>query len=398
MPDFEKDLQKYQRQLEKGFGKLRFDKELEQEFIERYFERNLVKQRTALCVAFILLLVLAPLDYLVLQDSSANTLYTVIRLYVSCPLLLVALLLTFTDFFKRQAQTIAFSMLIAIGIGTNIVSAYGANYGIRTLYEGSILIIFVGYLLAGLRFRYSIAGNILIGLSYLLFSLVYTPTDQHDFHSYFFIFGALVIGGAAAYTQEYQARLGFLQRGALKNSAKIDPLTSLLNRGAINQGLETIVHYARREKRYLSLLLVDVDYFKRYNDFYGHTEGDNALIKVANSLAHCCRRSLDFAGRYGGEEFILVWFDTKPEESDHLAALVKDKIAELQIDHQQSDVSRYLTLSGGLVTLIPSDSTTVQSLVNKADELLYQAKHKGRNQICIYQYKHHPEFHQAANS
>lgn len=398
MPDFEKDLQKYQRQLEKGFKKLRFDQELEHEFIERYFERNLIKQRTALCAAFILLLVLAPLDYRILHDSSASTLYTVIRLYVSCPLLLIALLLTYTDFFKRQAQNIALGMLIAIGIGTNLVSAYGTNYGLRTLYEGTILIIFVGYLLAGLRFRYSIASNITIGISYLVFSLVYTPTNSHDYHSYFFIFGALVIGGAAAFTQEYQARLGFLQRGALRNSAKIDPLTSLLNRGAINQGLETIVHFARREKRYISLLLVDVDYFKRYNDFYGHTEGDNALIQVANSLAQCCRRSLDFAGRYGGEEFILVWFDTKPEESEHLAAMVKDKIAELHIDHQQSDVSRYLTLSGGLVTLIPSDSTSVQSLINKADELLYQGKDQGRNRICIHQYKHHPEFHPAATS
>ncbi|MDX1692555.1 MAG: diguanylate cyclase, partial [Ketobacteraceae bacterium] len=275
MPDFEKDLQKYQRQLEKGFKNLRFSDELEAEFIERYFERNLIKQRTALCVAFILLLMLAPLDYRVLENSSASTLYyTVVRLYISCPLLLIALLLTFTDFFKRQAQSIALLMLVTIGVGTNIVSVYGANFGLRTLYEGNILIIFVGYLLAGLRFRYSVASNILIAGSYLVLSLVYAPTENHDYHSYFFVFSALLIGGAAAYTQEYQARLGFLQQGALKNSAKIDPLTGLLNRGAINQGLDTIMHFARREKRFISLLLVDVDYFKRFNDFYGHTEGD----------------------------------------------------------------------------------------------------------------------------
>lgn len=397
MSDFEKDLQKYKRQLEKGFRRLRFNDELEAEFLERYFERNLVKQRTALSVAFILLLVLAPLDYQILKDSVAGDFYTIVRLYVSCPLLLIALLLTFTDFFKRQAQTIAFAMLLAIGIGTSWVSTYAATYELRTIYEGTILIIFVGYLLAGLRFRYSLTSNIVIGLSYLLFSLTYADNSPYDFHSYFFVFGALLIGGAAAYTQEYQARLGFLQRGALKNSAKIDPLTGLLNRGAINQGLETIMHYARRENRYISLLLADVDYFKKFNDLYGHTEGDSALMNVANSLAKCCRRSLDFAGRYGGEEFILVWFDTKPEESESLCELVKAKIAELEIDHQHSKASPHLTLSGGLVTLIPSDSTSVQTLINKADELLYQAKDLGRNQISMYQYKPHQHLSKAAN-
>ena len=398
MPDFEKDLQKYQRQLEKGFKQLRFDEDLEQEFIDRYFERNLIKQRAALCIAFVLLLVLAPLDYQVLKDSSASTLYTIVRLYISSPLLMLALLLTFTEFFKRQAQSIAVVMLITLGVGTSVVSAYGANYNLRTIYEGSLLIIFVGYLLAGLRFRYSVTSNTLIGASYVLVSLVYAPTHEHDYHSYFFLLSALVIGGAAAYTQEYQARLGFLQRGALKNSAKIDPLTGLLNRGAINQGLETIMHFARRERRYISLLLVDVDYFKRFNDFYGHTEGDSALIEVANSLASCCRRSLDFAGRYGGEEFILVWFDTGPDESESLSELVRDKIARLQIEHQQSSVNRHLTLSGGLVTVIPGDSTTVQSLINKADELLYESKHQGRDRISIHHYKPQSAVNQAVTS
>lgn len=386
MTDFEKDLQKYQRQIDKGFSKLRFEDSLEKEFIDRYFDRNLVKQRTALCVAFILLLLLAPLDYLILKDSNAGTFYTVVRIYISCPLLLIALGLTFTDFFKRWAQTIAFIILLAIGIGTNMVSTYAVNYQLRSIYEGTILIIFVGYLLAGLRFRFAVTSNILIGLSYVIFSLLFGTKTEYDYHSYFFVFGALLIGGAAAYTLEYQTRLSFLQKGALKNSAKIDPLTGLLNRGAINQGLETILDYARREKRYVSLLLTDVDYFKKYNDFYGHIEGDNALVHVANALAQCCRRSLDFAGRYGGEEFILVWFDTKPEEAESLCQLVKDKIHQLQIDHQQSNTASHLTLSGGLVTAIPTTSTTAQTLINKADELLYQSKNLGRNRITIHKY------------
>ena len=151
------------------------------------------------------------------------------------------------------------------------------------------------------------------------------------------------------------------------------------------------MEYAKREKRHLTLLMVDVDYFKKFNDFYGHLEGDSALIAVANSLAQCCRRSLDFAGRYGGEEFILVWFDTKPDESEGLSNLVQEKIAALKIDHQQSKVGRYLTLSGGLITIIPSESTDVQTLINKADELLYQSKDLGRNRISIYRSPSDPQ-------
>lgn len=384
MTDFENDLQKYQRQLDQGFSKLRFNGELETEFMDRYFQRNLAKQRTALIVACLLLLMLAPLDYQILKQSEVSTVYTIIRLWITCPLLFIAFCITFTDFFKRHAQTISFFVLLAIGIGTNAVVAYAARHDIRTLYEGIILIVFVGYLLSGLRFRYAVTCNIIIGLSYLAFSLVHMPKTMYDYHNYFFIFGALVIGGASAFTLEYQARLGFLQRGALRNSAKIDPLTGLLNRGAINQSLETILHYAHREKRYVSLLLVDVDYFKKFNDFYGHIAGDGALVSVANSLAQCCRRSLDFAGRYGGEEFILVWFDTKPEESERLCNLVKEKIESLKIAHQQSKVSKHLTLSGGLVTIIPTTSTTTQSLIGKADELLYESKDLGRNRIRTY--------------
>ncbi|MCG8668447.1 MAG: GGDEF domain-containing protein [Pseudomonadales bacterium] len=387
MTDFEQDLQKYQRQLDKGFAKLRFEHELEEEFMERYFERNLAKQRTALIVAFILMLLLAPLDYQILKDAEVSTFYTIVRMWLTTPLLLIAYGITFLPSFRKQAQHIAFLVLLVIGIGANAVGAYAAAYDLRTLYEGIILIIFVGYLLAGLRFRYSVACNTIIGLSYLAFGLHDIPSILNELHNYFFIFGALLIGGAAAFTLEYQQRLGFLQRGALRNSAKIDPLTGLLNRGAINQSLETIVDYARREKRYVSLLLVDVDHFKKFNDFYGHLAGDSALVSVANSLAQCCRRSLDFAGRYGGEEYILVWFDTKPEEADSLCALVREKIDGLKISHQQSPTHSHLTVSGGLVTTIPSESTTPQSLVSKADELLYEAKDLGRNRIKTFQYR-----------
>lgn len=381
MTDFEQDLQKYQRQLDRGFSKLRFEANLEEEFMERYFERNLAKQRTALIVAFILLMLLAPLDYQILKHSNVSDVYTIVRLWITCPVLLLAYGLTFTGFFKKHAQTFAFFILLAIGIGTTAVIAYAALYDIRTLYEGLILIFFVGYLLSGLRFRYSVSCNILIALSYVALSISYMPPTMYDFHNYFFIFGGLFIGGAAAFTMEYQARLGFLQRGALHNSAKIDPLTRLLNRGAINSSLETILDYAKREKRHLSLMLVDVDYFKKFNDLYGHVAGDNVLVNVANSLAQCCRRSLDFAGRYGGEEFILVWFDTKPDEDESLCELVKEKIAQLNIQHDASDASTMLTASGGLVTLIPDSKTTSQNIINQADELLYKAKDLGRNRI-----------------
>ena len=383
MADFEHDLQKYRRQMDAGFRNLSFPTDMEAEYSSQYLERNIAKQRTALWVSAVLMLILIPFDFSVLSGKPEDF-YSLLRIGITLPLLGVSYVCTYFLLFQQRFQTIAFGMVLFVGLSTNLCVAYANKLGQQLPYEGLILIIFMGFLLAGMGFRLSLACACLLFLSYCLLAIFYMPPHAMLMHELIFIFGSCLVGGAAAYTLEYQSRLGFLQKGALRSAAKIDPLTNLLNRGAINYQLEIIMDHAFREQNFVTMVLLDVDYFKRYNDTYGHVQGDTCLVDVAKALSKGCRRSLDFAGRYGGEEFILVWFDTKPEEMARLSELISSNIQQLNILHEKSKVSEYITLSGGMVTGIPSDTLTSSVFIQKADDILYESKNRGRNRILCY--------------
>ena len=383
MADFGQDLQKYRRQMDAGFRNLSFPSDMEAEYTSQYLARNIAKQRTALWVAAVLMLLLIPFDFSVLSGQPQDF-YSLLRIGITLPLLGVSYACTYISVFQKRFQTFAFGIVLFIGLSTNLCVAYANKLDQQLPYEGLILIIFVGFLLAGMGFRLSLASACLLFLSYCLLAVFYMPPHAMLMHELIFIFGSCLVGGAAAYTLEYQSRLGFLQKGALRSAAKIDPLTNLLNRGAINHQLEIIMDHAFREQKFVTMVLLDVDYFKRYNDTYGHVQGDDCLINVAKALSKGCRRSLDFAGRYGGEEFILVWFDTKPEEMARLSDLISSNIQQLNILHEKSKVSELITLSGGMVTGIPSEVLTSSIFIQKSDDILYESKNRGRNRILCY--------------
>jgi diguanylate cyclase (GGDEF)-like protein len=382
MPEPDRDLHKYDRQLKKGFKSLTFTGDLESEFRTFFHTRNVVKQRGAILVGILLLLILVPLDMSYLQGETRRF-YLISRLWITIPILVVALVFTFRIRFQRYFSVFSFFILSFIGITTNIFVIYSRKVGIYSPYEGTILIIMVAFFLGGMRFRQSLSCIIIIALSYMILSSTFLPPDQFRLHRYFFIFATCLIGGVSAYTLEYQVRIAFLQRGALKSLAKTDPLTSLYNRGALNQKLNSLVEYAYREQKPLTLLLVDIDYFKNFNDFYGHIKGDNCLIQVAHALEKNCQRPLDFAGRYGGEEFLLMWFDASPNEAKSFAEKTKTSIDTLNIPHEKSQAHTCVTLSGGMVTGIPTRQDMAEAMLHQADQCLYRAKESGRNRIII---------------
>ena len=383
MADFEHDLQRYRRKMDEGFKNLSFSPDMEAEYVAQYFKRNIVKQRLALCISATLVLLLTPFDLEVLSGGP-ETFYLVTRFMALLPILIIAFAFTYNPMAQKHFQTMAFTMVLAIGLTSNMFVAYANSMGQPMPSEILILIIFIGFLLAGMRFRQSLTCAVVLFSSYFLLALFYMPMHFQIMHDLIFIFSSCLIGGATAFTLEYQTRLGFLQKGALRSAAKIDPLTHLLNRGAINQQLDLIMDLAYREQKFVTLVLLDVDYFKNYNDSYGHIKGDNCLIKVAKELSKGCRRSLDFAGRYGGEEFILAWYDTKPEEMIDLSEQIANNIRKLNIPHDKSKVSNLISLSGGMVSGIPSATINSQVLIQHADDLLYASKNQGRNKILNF--------------
>jgi two-component system, cell cycle response regulator len=169
----------------------------------------------------------------------------------------------------------------------------------------------------------------------------------------------------------------------LHRIAYLDGLTQIPNRRRFDEQLQTELLRLKREQLPLSLILCDVDYFKRYNDFYGHQAGDYCLIQVAQAIAHAIKRPADLVARYGGEEFVILLPNTESTGAIEVAELIQQRIKTLALVHAESEVSTQVTLSLGITTLIPQTETTALSVLTEADQALYQAKQMGRNQYTI---------------
>jgi diguanylate cyclase (GGDEF)-like protein len=169
----------------------------------------------------------------------------------------------------------------------------------------------------------------------------------------------------------------------LENLSRQDGLTGIANRRYFDTYLLTEVRRASRERHPLSLILADVDYFKAYNDCYGHQAGDDCLRRVAAGLKAVGRRPADLAARYGGEEFAIVLPSTAVEGAVDVAKSLARAIEALAIPHERSGVSTQLSLSQGIASLIPAHDTTPESIIELADQALYQAKQQGRNRHVV---------------
>jgi len=168
----------------------------------------------------------------------------------------------------------------------------------------------------------------------------------------------------------------------LERLTLVDGLTDIANRRHFNQVIADEWRRALRSKNILSLVMVDIDYFKNYNDYYGHQAGDDCLRKVAKMLNKVAKRPGDLVTRYGGEEFAIILSDTDSKSASNLAEETRNDVFSLKIPHCQSDICEYVTISLGTASTVPaSPDSSYQSLIEAADNCLYQAKHKGRNQV-----------------
>lgn len=169
----------------------------------------------------------------------------------------------------------------------------------------------------------------------------------------------------------------------LKEISRTDALTNVANRRYCNEYLQSEWDRSLRVKMPISIIMIDIDYFKQYNDSYGHLCGDKCLQDVAASLKNSIHRAGDFLARFGGEEFIMILPNTK--DAFALANKIVRDIENLKIEHESSQVSQYVTISAGIINFIPNKNQKLLSFVNKADEALYDAKAKGRNQVAFYE-------------
>ena len=169
----------------------------------------------------------------------------------------------------------------------------------------------------------------------------------------------------------------------LEQLAQTDALTKIPNRRQFEQRLQQEWRRMQRAQKPLSLLMIDIDYFKRYNDYYGHQKGDICLFKVAQTLQKAVYRASDLVARYGGEEFVVILPETDEAGAINLAKRIQAHIVSLSVPHQASEVSHIVTLSIGINSQIPSDNSSPNHLIAEADQALYTAKNKGRNGYAV---------------
>ncbi len=170
----------------------------------------------------------------------------------------------------------------------------------------------------------------------------------------------------------------------LKALVNLDGLTQIFNRRYFDESLQREWQRGRREKSKISLILCDIDYFKIYNETYGHLGGDSCLQKVAQEIKRQVKRPSDVVARYGGEEFVILLPNTNLKGALTLAEMIRNAIETMNISHENSLVSDHVTLSMGVSCKIPEQIEQYKELIKEADDALYEAKENGRNCICYW--------------
>lgn len=167
----------------------------------------------------------------------------------------------------------------------------------------------------------------------------------------------------------------------LRQQAYLDGLTRIANRQYFNEIFEVEWRRCARSQKPLSIVLIDIDDFKAYNDTYGHLVGDDCLKRFATMLMQAINRSSDLVARFGGEEFVVLLPETNPQGALHIAHSIQHLTHRLQIPHQRSSVSPYLTASIGVATCIPTTNRPLNELLQVADKALYESKRQGRDRV-----------------
>lgn len=165
----------------------------------------------------------------------------------------------------------------------------------------------------------------------------------------------------------------------LEKLSQTDSLTGIYNRLMFDRTMKIEWDRCKRHFISLSLIMIDIDYFKAYNDNYGHQAGDDCLRKIAAVLSSCARRSSDIVTRYGGEEFAIILPHMEKENAIELAEKMRSRVEELNLPHEYSSVSDHVTISLGVYTVVPSDSISIEAFIGAADKALYKAKRENRN-------------------
>lgn len=263
---------------------------------------------------------------------------------------------------------------------------------ISTMQAISIYSIIIIYAMAKMRFYSAVFWcHLAGGLQIIILNTLGHPPSQFIFQTFFM--SANLIGMGITYIIEHRERTMFLQgllldidktekdilNRDLEKLSREDSLTGLANRRYFDECLRIEWNRCQRENTPLSLILMDIDYFKYFNDCYGHISGDQCLIQIARALKQEASRPAELVGRYGGEEFILLYPSIDANQIKNTLLRIQKRINSLAIPHKASKTNHLVTASLGAATVHPVKSLSPEKLINAADQMLYKSKENGRN-------------------
>ncbi len=275
------------------------------------------------------------------------------------------------------------------GIGIAVMMFIDMGLGGEIYYGGLLMILFGAYSFFKLQFKHAIICGGIVTLFYVISSLLDKKMNSILLiNNYFFIIGANIMGMPVAYTLESYLRRSYQSSVLLKKAMRrvrkmsvFDELTNIANRRYFNLRFPEEFNRMRRLQYSLSLLIVDIDFFKEYNDQFGHQAGDECLVKIVGVLKQCVRRASDLLTRWGGEEFVIILGGTSFDSAYIIAEKIRQGVLDLCLPHTASSAHNAVTVSIGVSSLIPSASNSCETLFKAADIALYRAKESGRNRV-----------------
>ena len=369
----------YAEQLRRGYSNLRFLPALEKDFREFYVAQNLPRARLSGLIALVLVLAITSID--LVFGTVATGKLNALRLGVLCPLLLLLAAAISLPLARRYYTEIVSVGVTLVGFVVTYITHMAALAGASYVLAGLVLVVLFGCLFLGLLFNVAIGvAALLIGAHFVSGLAVGLPIDMLSYMTAI-LGAAAVIGGIATYNLEYALRTNFLETRQLNELAERDGMTGLYNRRIFDDYIHRIWRQSRREGVSIAIVFVDIDFFKIFNDLYGHQAGDDCLKKVANCIARGAKRPFDFSARYGGEEFVLVMYGPPDDYARSMPEEIRRDVLDLAIPHGGSQAAKFVSVSVGLSFARPDSSRSLAGAIQMADEALYQAKREGRNRV-----------------
>jgi diguanylate cyclase (GGDEF)-like protein len=367
-------------QRRRGLSRLRFTRFVEEEFRQAYGRQNYGKVRPLLLLAVLAVIGVTGLG---LARGEVSAVTGTFGLGVLMPLLMATLVASYQAERNYFYQPLLAASALCIGLMVTSVTLRASLHGTPYYFATQVAWLLIVWLNLGLLFWYAASTAVFISIAYA-WGLVHWNFGYREatFESLMLV-GVNFIGALSCFQLESTTRAAFRDKRLLEDRAERDGLTGLYNRRAYNDYMEKIWRQSRREEGQVTILLIDIDHFKAFNDLYGHQAGDDALKRVAEVIAMGAQRPLDLAARFGGEEFALVLYCPDEEFGRELPEHLRRRVEGLGILHAGSSASRFLTVSIGVSIVSPGAERSLAGAVQMADEALYQAKEEGRNRVVV---------------